>query len=514
MVKGTVKVLMALLLCIALCVGALPAAASETPSNWAAEGIARAEQLELVYYELRFDYQKAITRRQFASLALQLYERITVKIVDEKYAASPYTDVDFVETGIIGAHALGIVTGVSATEFAPERPVTRQEICVMLGRLLDRLDIVCTETEPEKRAALASSTAIPDWARERVLTMVGLGVLTGTGDNYDLESATSCEQAVLLVLRLFELVRTAQNTVFTPKELAAITEQKEMKSAMSTNRFIGNIYLRAPVIQGTQDPGVLQPSFLQDGLNTINYARLIAGLPHNITLSDEENRAAQAGAMLLMLGSFDHVQPKPDKMDEALYRKGLSATSSGNIGRGHPSLAAFNLSCMDDSDPSNIDSVGHRRWLLSAWLGKVGMGCVEGNYVTTVFDSSGTLNTAPDLVCWPAEGVFPLEETNKFLAWSCTPESNRYALEESDGVVITMRRQDGAVFILTEAMDDPKQPGYFIISGSGYGHGSAFIFRPHLDGYSYGDIYEVEISNVELCEGGTTTIRYTTKFYA
>ena len=80
---------------------------------------------------------------------------------------------------------------------------------------------------------------------------------------------------------------------------------------------------------------------------------------------------------------------------------------------------------MDDSDASNIDGVGHRRWQLNPVLGKVGFGFAlgEGGYgaytAEKVMDKSGS-GCAYDFISRPASGNFPEELMAGRTAWSVT----------------------------------------------------------------------------------------------
>src|SRR5665647_1424141 len=121
----------------------------------------------------------------------------------------------------------------------------------------------------------------------------------------------------------------------------------------------GAAYLTVPHISAPYAAGTLQQGFLQDGLNSINYARYLAGLPDDVVLDADLTDLAQHGAVLIAAGEFSHTPSKPADMDDAFYQAGYTATSSSNLGWGYSNLASFNFSCMDDSDSSNIQWLGH-----------------------------------------------------------------------------------------------------------------------------------------------------------
>jgi hypothetical protein len=79
-----------------------------------------------------FAPQEFITRGQMATFLWRLCGQI------EPENATPFSDVvpgSYYETAVAWLRETGITTGVSATEFAPEQPVTRGEMAVFLHRL-------------------------------------------------------------------------------------------------------------------------------------------------------------------------------------------------------------------------------------------------------------------------------------------------------------------------------------------------------------------------------------------
>ncbi len=507
----------AVLLSLCLCLGALPARAASAPSDWAKSEVEQAAALDLTRFYDGTNYQGPITRQEFAELAVRLYLRANNQ--DLVYSTDqPFTDV-YGDVYVAQAYQLGLVQGVSDTQFAPEKTITRMEICVLYDRLLNKLgaDLPAPYEAEGQALAAGAEGAVPDWATTGVASVVGVGVMQGTQNGYALDSTTSREQAALLSLRLYEMVQEARGGAFTDEERARIQELKALKEELGTPHFEGDPYVVQPQTDDITAlvPGSLQEGFLQDGLNAINYARILAGLPGDVVLDADKNAEAQKGALLLAVSTFDHYPPQPAGMDDALYSAGRSATSHSNIGWGRKSLFAFNQGCMDDSDSNNISRVGHRRWLLDPDLKVVGMGCVNTSTTTMVMDRSRTPSLTPERVCWPGEGLFPLELMNARLAWSCTPDPEKYVLEGSTDLTVTVTRlRDGAVFQLDRSMNRDADNGpYLVVDSTGYGGGPAVIFRPGVEGYRYGDAFQVEIDNVQLKSGGTATISYTVKFF-
>ena len=282
--------------------------------------------------------------------------------------------------------------------------------------------------------------------------------------------------------------------------------------------FSGSPYLVAPTLSAPFAAGSLNGAFLQDGLNSINYARYLAGLPDDVVLDSTYTDRAQHGAVLLAVGQFAHSQPQPATMDTSFYTIANNATSSSNIGWGYSSLWDFNISCMGDEDTGNIDRVGHRRWLLNPPLKKVGMGMASSRTDTWVFDWSRTPAVTYDSVKWPCAGPFPVEMLDSSVPWSITLNPTLYSWTTGTaGHTITLRRErDGKVWTFTSA-DTNKSGEYFNFETSGYGVSNCFIFRPDpasVGGYQAGDAFDVTLTGgvTNKADGTPATISYRTQF--
>ena len=262
--------------------------------------------------------------------------------------------------------------------------------------------------------------------------------------------------------------------------------------------------------------GSLAPGFLQDGLNAINYARYLAGLPDDVALDPSYVDRAQHGSVLLAVGQFAHSQPKPADMAQDFYDIANGATSSSNIGWGFATLADFNFACMDDSDSSNIDRVGHRRWLLDPPLQKTGMGYADARTDTFVFDWSRVGAVTYDAIKWPCAGPFPVEMFSAGTAWSITLNPDLYDWT-AGGHTVTMRRvRDGRTWTLTAA-DTDKSGGLLPLRHRRLRSGELLHLPPDpasVGAYQIGDAFQITLSGGIFRSDGVTPakVSYTTTF--
>lgn len=101
-------------------------------SDWAVEWMERADSLNIIpAMLLNADMTKQISRKEFAAVAVALYENMK----GQKYEAvgdSPFKDTD--DPDIIKAYELGLVAGKTKDLYGPGDPLTREQAATMLTR--------------------------------------------------------------------------------------------------------------------------------------------------------------------------------------------------------------------------------------------------------------------------------------------------------------------------------------------------------------------------------------------
>jgi len=173
----------------------------DTPSEWAIVLVEDASGKELVIDEIRMDFRRHITREEFATLAVRLYEKLTDKKT-KAFQSDYFVDTNNIE--VIKAYNLGIVNGIGSRTFAPDKLVSRQEMCVMLMKTLKASGMEL-EVKSDKNV-FSDMNDVASWAKESVEALsVNHNIVSGVGENKlgVLENATR-EQAIILVLRLFD----------------------------------------------------------------------------------------------------------------------------------------------------------------------------------------------------------------------------------------------------------------------------------------------------------------------
>lgn len=117
---------------------------------------------------------------------------------------TPFSDVnENIDLGFIErAYHLGIVNGISETEFKPDGEITRQEAAAMLMRVYKNY------AKTEQTAAgfkFADDSDIADWAKEDVYSINSLGIMQGVGENtFAPLDGYTVEQSVATFWRLYD----------------------------------------------------------------------------------------------------------------------------------------------------------------------------------------------------------------------------------------------------------------------------------------------------------------------
>ena len=205
--KKTIILLLSLILITSSCIPAFGEVEEDwtyfafdgTQSEWAEPELQEALTNHLVYEEIMSNYVQNITREEFCTLSVLLYEKFTRN--EAKIDENPFQDTD--NPYVLKAYNLGIVNGVSKTEFAPAKSITRQELCVMIYRTLKASDFDTT-IDMTSSFPFNDTQLIADWAINKVMYCYHNDIIHGTSYKIlDPLSNTTREQSVILINRTY-----------------------------------------------------------------------------------------------------------------------------------------------------------------------------------------------------------------------------------------------------------------------------------------------------------------------
>ena len=95
---------------------------------------------------------------------------------------TPFTDLtaNWYKDAVLWAYQTGVSAGTSETTFAPDDPVTREQVAVLLHEFADKvLEIGGAET-PADLSQFPDGDQVSSWAREAMADAVALGIINGT----------------------------------------------------------------------------------------------------------------------------------------------------------------------------------------------------------------------------------------------------------------------------------------------------------------------------------------------
>ena len=173
-------------------------------SGWAVSDYQQANEAGLVSYSVVSNNLKDnITREEFCSLVVNLYEKLTGEEMIEP-EVSPFVDTDSME--VAQAYCYGMVSGTGDDTFTPDRLVTREEMAKMLVSTLTASEVDFNLSDGYEDAetidAFSDSDEVSSWAKPAVITMINYSLMSGVDEeNFMLLGSTTREQAISSVNR-------------------------------------------------------------------------------------------------------------------------------------------------------------------------------------------------------------------------------------------------------------------------------------------------------------------------
>lgn len=209
--------LIALLCCLALILGMIPAAyASDFTGmhSWAKEDVEAMDQLGLVPQALNHtDLRLNITRQVMCQLAVLSYEKYTGTFLEEP-DTSPFTDTS--DPDVMRAAEIGLVGGDGNGLFRPNDNLTRQEFFCFVSKFLKAIGYPVSRELYGRIEDFSDYTAVSSWANNAARLCVGIGVVRGNGSGLAPWGVTTAEEAIVMFSRAYTLAVNAYGSPFVP----------------------------------------------------------------------------------------------------------------------------------------------------------------------------------------------------------------------------------------------------------------------------------------------------------
>lgn len=278
---------------------------------------------------------------------------------------------------------------------------------------------------------------------------------------------------------------------------------------------VAALYATAPDVPNCR-PGVLAASVKADVLVRLNAIRALHRLPPVGYAEPDEEQATQAALLMAANGKLDHF---PTSAWTCYSEAGRKGAGSSNLYGG---LIAPNLAFYSEDaylagwmiETSNIvaNNVGHRRWMLDPFLGKIAYGRVaqllsDGRRTDAsalkVFDFAGGVpspGALPSFVAYP-QGDYPARyfDPAALLSFSviadATQRGGANATANFSGATVTVKAGSSALAVSNISFDN-----------TGYGLPNNIQFN--VAGLQNNVSYQVTIANV-LVRGVAQSYTYT-----
>lgn len=477
------------------------------PSPWAKEGIEKAHHNALSLSA--YDYREGIYRCDMAELVgLLLKKELAPDFLEDIFKTKdhPFQDIQANHYYINLCYKTGIIMGTGPETFSPYETLTREQAAVIVIRAIKFIEtkrsVSYLKTENLITApGFSDKNKISSWALESIYIAEENNILQGDNGFFNPLKNVSYEEAIILIYNTYDMFNKQGLLLsYTKEELDRMKYiADQYKSLLSLDSLFNeeNRYLEKPSLIAPYQMGRLQDEYIKTGIQSVNLARYIAGLPENVQYNSSLRDITQCAALIAHAnGYLSHHPEKPQGMADKLYDLALKGSSGANLS-GDYSLFGSTWSYMDDSDDTNIGKVAHRRWILDPTLHTTAFGQSGRFCAMYVLDTANTEEPFQNFVAWPS-GMFPLEVMPKHLAWSVSVPDT-YIADKSNITVQIVRERDNKKWLI-DSGTNKENGGFFNINTENYGSGQAIIFRPEYllekDLYAKEDVFSVEIKGL------------------
>ena len=121
---------------------------------------------------------------------------------------TPFTDLtqNWYKDAVLWAYQTGVVSGTSATTFAPDLPVTREQIAVILTEYMTRVLKLERTWTPADLSVFPDAGSVSGWAKDALADAVALGLISGAsngGQTYLEPQGSATREQVATILMEF-----------------------------------------------------------------------------------------------------------------------------------------------------------------------------------------------------------------------------------------------------------------------------------------------------------------------
>lgn len=213
---------------LSICTQSVFAAITTNAQPWAVPYMEKAYGYGIVSEELLQKATSNITRKEFCHVVMSFY-RQTVDPNIEFTMENPFSDTD--DQDILLSYQLGIIAGMDEGIFNPDHYLTREQLCIILSKLLDVCGIQ-TDTK-DGELSFADTVSLQQSTKDYIKKICDAGYMSGyTDGNFYPKNSLKVQEAVLVVLNIYE---TSQKTDAKEEQEAVLEKEMPQKGAVSLN---------------------------------------------------------------------------------------------------------------------------------------------------------------------------------------------------------------------------------------------------------------------------------------
>ena len=278
------------------------------------------------------------------------------------------------------------------------------------------------------------------------------------------------------------------------------------------------VYAEMPSAEAPYSAGSLSEQTLQEALNCLNLCRFAAGVPADIQLCDRYNEAAQAGQLVdLLNGSLVHHPQQPEGLPQEIYAQAYQGNSSSDLWCGCHDLPESVAVYLLDPGKANLETLGHRRWLLNPAMRYTGFGYVEGYTGCYVTERGREAPFTGDFIAWPPQNM-PYELYADVLngqtgyPFSVTLGAD-YDMPEEENVQIDLysQMQNRTLHFSADGGSSADRQELHVDTGY-YGSTNCIIFDPDCGLFDCDDVLTIRISGITK-NGTEAPLSYQVQFF-
>lgn len=162
-------------------------------SDWAVDSIRKAEQYGIMQgYDGYFNPQNTLTRAEFTAVIARMLN------LEANSDENPFNDIssgDWYYKDVLAAYQAGYIKGQSLDAFAPLANISREEMAVILDRVLS---LEHSDVE------IGDISSVSGWAQDSVKAVFASGIMQGYDGNFNPHDNVTREMAAVVCVRIYE----------------------------------------------------------------------------------------------------------------------------------------------------------------------------------------------------------------------------------------------------------------------------------------------------------------------